>query len=321
MNHHMFKSGHSTQAKFLMSLKPSASIVGVDWGTTHRRAYAITPSGECVSDMSDSDGAMGCKGRFPQALVAAIDQLNTTPSLVVASGMVGSALGWHEVPYVDASVPLHALAEHAFRVPDAPAAAPVLLLPGYCIRNSAGVPDVMRGEETQLLGAWALGHKSGWFVLPGTHSKWVLLQDGVVRKLRTYMTGELYDLLRKQGTLAAAAGGQAEWDDAAFAAGVDAAGTHALSHVLFSARARVVSKDMPAQSTASYLSGVLIGTELKDVLSVDTGEVPTFQLIGSPQLAELYQKAASRLGCRFDILDARQAFLAAVQHIHSHWSA
>jgi 2-dehydro-3-deoxygalactonokinase len=143
----------------------------------------------------------------------------------------------------------------------------------------------------------------------------------VVRKLRTYMTGELYDLLRKHGTLAAAAGGQAEWDDAAFAAGVDAAGAHALSHVLFSARARVVSKDMPAQSTASYLSGVLIGTELKDVLGVDTGEVPTFQLIGSPQLADLYQKAASRLGCRFDILDARQAFLAAVQHIHSHWSA
>jgi len=91
--------------------------------------------------------------------------------------------------------------------------------------------------------------------------------------------------------------------------------------VLFSARARVVSKDMPAHSTASYLSGVLIGTELKDVLGVDTGEVPTFQLIGSPQLADLYQKAAARLDCRFDILDARQAFLAAVRHIHSHWSA
>lgn len=321
MNHHMFKSGDFLFFPTLMSLNNSARIVGVDWGTTHRRAYALSSASESLREISDSDGAMACKGRFPQALEDAIQRLAVSPSLVVASGMVGSALGWHEVPYVDASVPLHALAHHALRVPDALGAAPVLLLPGYCIRNSAGVPDVMRGEETQLLGAWALGHVSGWFVLPGTHSKWVLLQDGVVRKLRTYMTGELYDLLRKHGTLAAAAGTEAAWDDEAFAAGVDAAGRHALSHVLFGTRARVVSKDMPAQAGASYLSGLLIGTELKDVLGADTGEVPTFQLIGSPQLAELYQKAAARLGCRFDILDARQAFLAAVQHIHTHWSA
>jgi 2-dehydro-3-deoxygalactonokinase len=303
-----------------MPTESAAPIVGVDWGTTHRRAYVITSSGECVREMSDSDGAMACKGRFPTALTAALEALQTTPSLVVSSGMVGSALGWHEVPYVDATVALPDLACHAFQVPDATLGAPVLIVPGYCIRNASGVPDVMRGEETQLLGAWAMGHVSGWFVLPGTHSKWVLLQDGVVRKLRTYMTGELYDLLRKQGTLAAAAGGQTEWDDASFAAGVDAAGGHALSHVLFSARARVVSKDMSASSTAAYLSGVLIGTELKDVLGADTGDIPTFDLIGSPQLAELYQKAAARLGCRFNILDARQVFLAAVQQIHSQWS-
>ena len=304
-----------------MTMSPTSAIVGVDWGTTHRRTYVIRPTGECIRESSDGDGALACKGRFPEALTGALTSVQATPSLVVASGMVGSALGWHEVPYVDASVPLQDLGRHVFRVPDAPGDATVVLVPGYCIRNSAGVPDVMRGEETQLLGACALGHVSGWFVLPGTHSKWVLLQDGVVRKLRTYMTGELYDLLRKHGTLAAAAGGQAEWDDAAFAAGVDAAGHHALSHVLFGTRARVVSKDMAPQASASYLSGLLIGAELKDVLGAEAGEVPTFQLIGSPQLAELYQKAAQRLDCRFDILDARQAFLAAVQHIHSHWSA
>ncbi len=303
-----------------MSVSSMSSIVGVDWGTTHRRTYALQALGECLHESSDDDGALACKGRFPEALTGALAGVQATPSLVIASGMVGSALGWHEVPYVDSSVPLPELGRHAFRVPDAPGGAPVLLIPGYCIRNASGVPDVMRGEETQLLGAWALGHVSGWFVLPGTHSKWVLLQDGVVRKLRTYMTGELYDLLRKQGTLAAAAGGQTVWDDAAFAAGVDAAGQHALSHLLFGTRARVVSKDMAPQSSASYLSGLLIGAELKDVLGDEAGEVPTFQLIGSPQLAELYQKAAQRLDCRFDILDARQAFLAAVRHLSTHWS-
>jgi 2-dehydro-3-deoxygalactonokinase len=304
-----------------MTLTTYAPIVGVDWGTTHRRAYAMTLDGECLQDVSDGEGALACKGRFPEALQSVIAHFKVKPSLVIASGMVGSALGWHEIAYVDASVPLYALADHTFQVPDAPSDAPVLIVPGYCIRNSAGVPDVMRGEETQLLGAWAMGHVSGWFVLPGTHSKWVLLENGVVRQLRTYMTGELYDVLRKQGTLAAADNGQAEWDDAAFAEGVDAAGTQALSHVLFSARARVVSKDLPVQAMASYLSGVLIGTELKDALHTNPATPATFQLIGSQQLAALYQKAAACLGCQFDILDARQAFLAAIHHLHSQWSA
>jgi len=319
----MFKSGLLPLPASIMSLNTSSCIVGVDWGTTHRRAYRLNPEGDCLQDMHDADGALACKGRFPAALQAAVDQLGAAPDLVIASGMVGSALGWHEVPYVDASVPLHGLAARAFRVPDAQGAAPVLLVPGYCVRNAAGLPDVMRGEETQLLGAWAQGHHSGWFVLPGTHSKWVLLRDGRVEQLRTYMTGELFDLLRKHGTLAAAAGGaESDWSDAAFAEGVQAAGTHALSHMLFSARARVVSKDMPAAHSTSYLSGLLIGTELKDVLHSQAGDAPSdFRLIGSPQLATLYQKAAAQLGARFDILDARQAFLAAVQHIHSHWSS
>lgn len=304
-----------------MSKDSTDTIVGLDWGTTHRRAYAITDTGNFLREISDSDGALACKGRFSEALNDAIDHLGVRPSLIVASGMVGSAMGWHEVPYVDSTVPLFALAGHALKVADSPSSAPILLLPGYCLRNSDGVPDVMRGEETQLLGAWVMGHLSGWFVLPGTHSKWVLMQNGIVCKLRTYMTGELYDLLINQGTLAAAAGSQGVWDDTFFRSGVDAAGFDALSHALFSARARVVSKDMPALSMASYLSGILIGTELKDVIFADGGKISSFKLIGSPQLAELYQKAADRLGYQIEIIDARQAFLKAVQHIHSHWSA
>ncbi len=300
-----------------MSQHISTTIVGVDWGTTHRRAYALTPSGACVSEYNDDQGALASKGRFPQSLQDAVTALGVTPTVVVASGMVGSALGWYEVPYVDATVPLYALAEHALNVPTQGLHTPVMLLPGYCIRNAAGVPDVMRGEETQLLGAWALGHASGWFVLPGTHSKWVQLHEGRVLQLRTYMTGELFDLLRKQGTLAAAAqADSAAWDDDAFLQGVDAAGAHALSHTLFSARARVVSKDMPAASTTSYLSGLLIGAELKDVLGAGSSGEHSLALIGSPYLAALYQKAAQHMRCHFQVLDAREVFLAAVQHIY-----
>jgi len=305
-----------------MAANSAVTIVGVDWGTTHRRAHAITGEGQLAREVSDADGALACKGRFPSALDAALQGLEVPGTRVVLAGMVGSALGWHEVPYVDSSVPLQDLAAHALRVPDAAPGVSAIIIPGYRVRNAQGVPDVMRGEETQLLGAWALGHRSGWFVLPGTHSKWVQLHEGRVVQLRTYMTGELFDLLSKHGTVAAAAvGATPEWDDAAFADGVKAAGHHALSHQIFSVRARVVCKDMPASSTTAYLSGLLIGTELKDVLQGSAGAAAqgTFKLLGSPQLAAHYQTAAQHLGLSFDILDAKAAFLAAVHHIQQNW--
>jgi 2-dehydro-3-deoxygalactonokinase len=198
----------------------------------------------------------------------------------------------------------------------------VAIVPGYCVRNAAGQPDVMRGEETQLLGAHCLGHSDGWFVLPGTHSKWVELRAGRVLQLRTYMTGELFDLLGHHGTLAAAAGSvDAPWDASAFGQGVQAAHSGgALSHQLFGCRARVVSGDMAAASSRAFLSGLLIGTELHDVLK--DGARPAggsaFQLIGSPALATLYQAAAAILGLQFEVLDARAAFIAATHFLSSH---
>ena len=299
------------------------AVVGVDWGTTHRRAYALDANGACINTLADSEGAMACKGRFGPALGAAMQQLQAAPPLVVLSGMVGSALGWHEVPYVDHSVALDALPAHLFAVPDAPTAARCVIVPGYCIRDQHGQPDVMRGEETQLLGAVAQGHHSGWFVLPGTHSKWVELDHGRIVQLRTYMTGELFNLLGQHGTLAAAIGkGAPVWDAAAFADGVHAAGKGALSHQLFSCRARVVSGDMPAASSQAYLSGLLIGSELHDVLRSPDGSrsmhtTTTSKLIGSPELAQHYQAAAEQLDVAFEVLDAKAAFLAAMTHIQS----
>lgn len=303
-----------------MTHNEKVKAVGVDWGTTHCRAYALNGDGVCVGEFSDGDGALACKGRFAPALDAALQQLQATPELVVMSGMVGSALGWREVPYVDGSVALDALPAHLFTVPDAPNAAQCVIVPGYCIRDQWGQPDVMRGEETQLLGALALGHHSGWFVLPGTHSKWVELEHGRILQLRTYMTGELFNLLGQHGTLAAAIGKAAPvWDASAFADGVHAAGQGALSHQLFSCRARVVCGDMPATSSKAYLSGLLIGSELHDVRRAPTGSrsMNTFKLIGSPELAQHYQTAATQLDLAIEVLDAKAAFLAAMARIQS----
>ena len=311
-----------------MALNPAIQVVGVDWGTTHRRAYALDASGQCIAEHADDDGALACKGRFADALQALLNNLQARPRSVVLSGMVGSALGWQVVPYVDGAVGLPALAQKLAPVDflhtaDTQGAAPVVaIVPGYCVRDAGGQPDVMRGEETQLLGAHCLGHTDGWFVLPGTHSKWVELRAGRVAQLRTYMTGELFDLLSRHGTLAAAAGGaSAGWDAVAFDQGVCAARRGgALSHQLFGCRARVVSGDMAAASGRAYLSGLLIGTELQDVLRDQAGAAagPGFQLIGSPALATHYQAAAALLGLQFEVLDARAAFIAATHYLDQH---
>jgi 2-dehydro-3-deoxygalactonokinase len=326
-----------------MAVNTAIEVVGIDWGTTHRRAYALDGAGHCIAELADSEGALACKGRFDASLRALLDTLQARPRAIILTGMVGSALGWQVVPYVDGSVPLAALGLHMAQVGDAaaltdpthgPKAASIAIVPGYCVRDAAAQPDVMRGEEAQLLGAHCLGHSEGWFVLPGTHSKWVELRAGRVVQLRTYMTGELFDLLGAHGTLAAAAGATAAvWDAAAFALGVRAAqtpqGGGALSHQLFACRARVVSGDMPASSSRSYLSGLLIGTEMQDVLrdattanspgaATDTSPGATFKLIGSPALATHYQAAAAQLGLQFEVLDARAAFVAAIHHLDTH---
>ena len=325
-----------TQEKH-MEVNRSIAVVGVDWGTTHRRAYGLNQQGQCVAEYADDEGALACKGRFPQALQGLLQSMQVQPQAVILSGMVGSALGWQVVPYVDGAVALPELAGQLAPVAAAwlpvPVTAavsapgpssPVSIVPGYCVRNASGQPDVMRGEETQLLGAHCLGHSDGWFVLPGTHSKWVELRAGRVAQLRTYMTGELFDLLGHHGTLAAAAGAaDAPWDGDAFALGVRAARSGAaLSHQLFGCRARVVSGDMAGSSSRAYLSGLLIGTELHDVLQAPAGQATAagqgsaFKLIGSPALATLYQAAALLLDVRFDVLDARAAFIAAIHHLN-----
>lgn len=316
-----------------MAINPAITVVGVDWGTTHRRAYALDAGGRCVADQADQEGALACKGRFAESLQALLQTLQAHPRRVLLSGMVGSALGWQVAPYVDGQVALAELGQQLAPVAgaqgadgtDAPA---VAIVPGYCVRNAAGQPDVMRGEETQLLGAHCLEPRDGWCVLPGTHSKWVELRNGRVRQLRTYMTGELFDLLGRHGTLAAAAGPGAaaqpaapDWDASAFAAGVQAAQqSGALSHQLFGCRARVVAGDMAGSSSRAYLSGLLIGAELRDVLQAQLAHNPDapYRLLGAPALAQHYQAAAALLGLRLQVLDARAAFIAAIHHLDTH---
>ena len=309
-----------------------AAFIGIDWGTTHRRAALIATNGSLISERVDGEGALACGGRFRaslEALIAGWPQAD--PALpVVMAGMVGSAIGWQVVPYLQRETPLSDLARHLARVAEAPPDRRWSIAPGYCVRgpfdtDSEADVDVMRGEETQLYGALhLLGPEAsdGCYVLPGTHSKWVRLQGGRITELRTYMTGELFALLRQHGTLASAmqtAGADAASglqhanvaDDPEFLRGVAAAAAGpVLTHALFGARARVVTGALAPAAAAAYVSGLLIGAEWADARRLASPDEPV-RVVGEPALAALHAACARTHGRRLESLEARQIQLAA----------
>jgi 2-dehydro-3-deoxygalactonokinase len=229
-------------------------------------------------------------GREPDAAVALV-------------GMVGSKEGWRMAPYARCPAGPEEIARAMIEV-EIGDGRKGHIVPGLSCEPQPGAVDVMRGEETQLLGAVALGRRDGGFVLPGTHSKWVALRDGRIERFRTYLSGELFALLSHHGTLAPLVREPRE-DAAAFADGVRASGRGALSQVLFECRARVVAGDLPAASARDWLSGALIGTEWHDA----------WQRLGRPSapvwFAALHLRAAQQLGVPAETLDAREAQLAA----------
>ncbi|TFW22915.1 2-dehydro-3-deoxygalactonokinase [Massilia arenosa] len=288
----------------------SEYLLGIDWGSTNRRAYLLDADGQCLRQHADGTGMLAARGRFAEALADLCRDLRVpagTP--VVMSGMVGSAQGWHEVPYLTPDVPLTDLPRQLARL--AGPEAPVGIVPGYRLPASAdGGVDVMRGEETQLLGALALGAAGGWFILPGTHSKWARLEGERLAQWSTYMTGELFAALGQGGTLAALMAAGAEHDAQAFDSGVAAARVGgALTHALFTVRARVVTGDLPAAQARSFVSGLLIGTEFT-ACALPAGT--ELAIIGSPALAARYQDAARHFSLRTRIIDPDRAYCAAL---------
>lgn len=258
------------------------ALLGIDWGTSNRRAWWLGAAGEVLAEHADDQGLLAAQGRFVQSLQ---DLLRAGPALpercfILMAGMVGAATGWQEAPYMDAAQPLTQLTRHL--LPVAAAGPRSFIVPGVCFSAPDGTVDVMRGEETQLLGALALGHGDGWYVLPGTHSKWVRLENSRVADLATYMTGELFALFTQHGTLGSvtrapavdapqadlqtAAQTTAQTTAHAFERGVAAAARSGLSNALFGCRAQVVAGRMPASDAREYLSGLLIGAEWHDVV-------------------------------------------------------
>lgn len=287
----------------------AACLLGVDWGSSNRRAYVMGAGGNCLRRHEDGEGALAARGRFAESLQGLRQQLELDALVpVVMSGMVGSAQGWQEVAYLDSSVPLQRLPETLVPVAAAPGC---FIVPGYCYRGQGGV-DVMRGEEAQLLGALSLKHGEGCYVLPGTHSKWVEVADGAIARLTTFMTGELFATLQSAGTLAPLMAQGGDDPDALRAGANRAQSAEALSHTLFEARARVVAGESRASAARSYVSGLLIGTEFAARRCCQPGAVPVLRLLASRELSAPYSEVARQLGYAVELIDPHQAYCAAL---------
>ncbi|HEU5179052.1 MAG TPA: 2-dehydro-3-deoxygalactonokinase [Burkholderiales bacterium] len=262
-------------------------MIAVDWGTSSLRCYRLDAQGRIIESRASADGILNVPaGRFPDVLQRQIAGWSETP--IVMSGMVGSRQGWKEAPYVQCPAGFDEIAARLVQVRDG-----AWIVPGLACRDSAGVPDVMRGEETQILGCGA----EGTLCLPGTHSKWVEVKNGRIERFSTFMTGEVYAVLRQHSILGRMME-EGKPDEGAFAQGVKRAGdAGGLLHHLFGVRTRGLMGELGAGAAASYLSGIVIGHELR---AQGTRE---FSVLGTAELAARYQRAASLLGMNARLLD------------------
>lgn len=273
-------------------------MLAIDWGLSTFRAWRLADDGGVLGHIAAARGIRSvAPGGFATALselLAAWPDAASEPALLC--GMVGSRQGWAEAPYTACPAEAADIAANLHWVADRPR---TYIVPGLCYRNE-GMADVMRGEETQILGLLgALGPGHHTVCLPGTHSKWAELDGGTITGFRTAMTGEMFGLMRTHSTLASVMpdepGGDA-WGEAyraAFDAGLDRAGAPGglLNH-LFGIRAAALTGDLTRAALAPFLSGLLIGHEI-GALAPASG---TVHLVGAPGLVARYARALERRG-------------------------
>jgi len=274
-----------------------AEFIALDWGTTSFRAYLVGQDGAVREECTSPDGILSVKGgSFEHVLESAIAGWDRSLP-VLASGMITSRQGWVEVAYVPAPAGLAELAAGVkmFRTG---AGRNVLFVPGVSMQAGNTVPEVMRGEETQIVGA--LSESNGLFVMRGTHCKWVRVESQRIVRFATFMTGELFAILKTHSIL-----GRLMADESASGRGFDRGVTVGLAsdakgggllHDLFGVRTLGLFDDLVSDQLAPYLSGLLIGSEIagaKRMFEIDADGVT---VIGAPTLADPFRQALTLAG-------------------------
>ncbi|MFN3685399.1 2-dehydro-3-deoxygalactonokinase [Salinarimonas sp.] len=273
-----------------------ADLVFLDWGSARLRAWRVDRHGAILERRESERGILAVPdAAFVEALVAEIGDWVRAGTRILASGMITSRQGWVETGYVDCPATLDALGGSVVRRHvelNATGAVEIAFTPG--LRTATPPFDVMRGEEIQLLGLGA----DGLVVLPGTHSKWAQVKAGAVARFATFLTGEFHAVLLAHSIIGRLATPDATPDSEAFAEGL-AAGARAheeggLARAVFAARTLVLAGRLEPDGVTSFLSGLLIGSEIAQGRLLFGEEAPT--IVASPSLTDAYALGFAAFG-------------------------
>ena len=289
-------------------------FVALDWGTSRCRALLVDDA--TIIDRTDSDdGVSRLKpGEHPAVFSRLCGAwLAAEPSLpVVVAGMAGSREGWAEAPYVACPAGPAEIAAAMIPVP-LPTGGAGRIVPGLRCDDARGV-DVMRGEETHLLGA---GVEDGLVCLPGTHCKWAMMRGGRVERFATFMTGEMHALLGEHSMIGRPAAEPG--DPNGFAHGLDDAWNEdgargGLLNLLFRARAATVARVLPPTRLGPYLSGLLTGAETAGALRL-FGRPAAVTIVADAPRADLYVEALRRLAVEPRVVPPNVTFVTGLARI------
>ncbi|RDA97370.1 2-oxo-3-deoxygalactonate kinase [Klebsiella oxytoca] len=284
----------------------TSRYIAIDWGSTNLRAW-LYQDDQCLESRQSAAGVTRLNGESPAAVFNEITRGwrdGATPA--VLAGMVGSNVGWKVAPYLPVPVDFSAIGQQLTSVGDK-----VWIIPGLSVSRDAN-QNVMRGEETQLLGARMIA-PSSIYVMPGTHCKWVQADRQQINDFRTVMTGELHYLLLRHSLVGAGLPEQVS-APGAFNAGLER-GLHSPDILprLFEVRASHVLGSLPREQVGEFLSGLLIGAEVA-TLSEHFRD-PQVTIVGGEALANRYQQALSAIGRQTTVVSGDNAFQTGVRSI------
>ena len=288
----------------------NATWAAVDWGSTNVRAFLLDADARILTQTRAPFGRKHTEpAAYPGVLSDLLAALSAKPDRVLLGGMVGSRGGWLEVPYATCPAGVGDLAAKAMTPPEFPSAR---IVPGLCCQRTTGSGDVMRGEEVQCCGALQLAPDITSLCLPGTHSKWVRFAAGKIAEFTTFCTGELFDAVRHHTLLGALIPKEQAVDATpgeGFTLGLQRATAEpGLLSALFSVRADTLLGGIPPEQAADYLSGILIGSELREVR--DAGMLESVLLIADGGLARRYAIALQQFGATVQEIASADAFVA-----------
>lgn len=276
-----------------------ATFIAGDWGTTHGRFWLIE-NGLVASAERTAPGVAAFSGDVA-AIAAAFDSVTSgwpVYASAILCGMAGASIGWHDAGYRACPAPVSTLGDGATRF--AHHGRSIAILPGLKCRNPAGFADVMRGEETQIAGLTSLfGVSDAVIALPGTHNKWAVIAGGAVQHFHTAMTGELFALIAGHSILMRGAPRDAKPGDVFLSAvrRVRENPSIGIDSMLFATRAEQLVGGLPASDAASFVSGLLIGGDVRSALGmVDPPGAGPVYLVCNEALAALYGAALGVFG-------------------------